>query len=202
MDLKEDGSGQSNSPRKQREIIPPSITHHDHENPSESSKRKFLDPYALATVGREGPGIALNPLDPIPRSEAYEPPDMANLVIAEAHLRDLLAQAPIELSKEERLEFRGLTKWLKSEDCYLRKLGVNAVELQPILEFDSQSKEEYHWGYMPVSFMAPASAYASEPRNGSAIVEFKSLIKAFHDAGLPSFSAVYNRRYPQPLGLS
>ena len=194
MDLKEDGSWTVEFPEKATgKSYRLAITHHDHENPSESSKRKFLDPYALATVGREGPGIALNPLDPIPRSEAYEPPDMANLVIAEAHLRDLLAQAPIELSKEERLEFRGLTKWLKSEDCYLRKLGVNAVELQPILEFDSQSKEEYHWGYMPVSFMAPASAYASEPRNGSAIVEFKSLIKAFHNAGMAVIlDVVYN----------
>ena len=81
---------------------------------------------------------------------------MADLVIAEAHLRDLLAQAPIELSDEERLGFSGLSKWLKSDDCYLRKLGVNAVELQPVLEFDSQTKEEYHWGYMPVSFMAPS----------------------------------------------
>ena len=194
MDLKEDGSWTVELPEQATgKSYRLSVTHHDHENPSESSKRKFLDPYALATVGREGPGIALNPLDPIPRSEAYEPPDMANLVIAEAHLRDLLAQAPIELSKEERLEFRGLTKWLKSEDCYLRKLGVNAVELQPILEFDSQSKEEYHWGYMPVSFMAPASAYASEPRNGSAIVEFKSLIKAFHNAGMAVIlDVVYN----------
>ena len=104
MDLKEDGSWTVEFPEKATgKSYRLAITHHDHENPSESSKRKFLDPYALATVGREGPGIALNPLDPIPRSEAYEPPDMANLVAAEAHPRDLLAQAPIELSKEERL---------------------------------------------------------------------------------------------------
>ena len=156
-------------------------------------KREILDPYALATVGRDGPGIAVHPLDPVPRSEAYGPPDMANLVIAEAHLRDLLAQAPIELSGEERLGFSGLSKWLQSEDCYLRKLGVNAVELQPILEFDSQTKKEYHWGYMPVSFMAPASAYASDPQNGSAITEFKELVKAFHDADLAVIlDVVYN----------
>ena len=130
---------------------------------------------------------------PVPQSEAFAPPDMADLVIAEAHLRDLLDQAPIELSDEERLEFRGLSKWLKSEDCYLSKLGVNAVELQPVLEFDSQSKDEYHWGYMPVSFMAPASAYASDPRDGSAIGEFKELVEAFHDAGLAVIlDAVYN----------
>lgn len=170
-----------------------SITHHEHETPRASLARNALDPYALATCGRDGPGLAFPPLDPVPQSEAYAPPHMVNLVIAEAHLRDLLAQAPIELSEQERMEFRGLAKWLKSEDCYLRKLGVNAVELQPVLEFDSQSKEEYHWGYMPVSFMAPASAYASDPRNGSAIGEFKELVEAFHDAGLAVIlDVVYN----------
>ena len=169
------------------------ITHHEHEKPRESLTRTALDPYALATDGRDGPGIAVHPLDPVTKSEAYAPPDMASLVIAEAHLRDLLAQAPIELSEEERMEFRGLSKWLNSEDCYLRKLGVNAVELQPVLEFDAQSKEEYHWGYMPVSFMAPASAYASDSHNGSAIGEFKELVEAFHDAGLAVIlDVVYN----------
>ena len=169
------------------------VTHHEHEKPRECLTRSALDPYALATDGRGGPGIAVHPLNPIPQNEAYVPPAMANLVIAEAHLRDLLAHAPIELSEEERMEFRGLAKWLTSEDCYLRKLGVNAVELQPVLEFDSQSKEEYHWGYMPVSFMAPASAYSSNPHNGSAIHEFKDLVKAFHDAGLAVIlDIVYN----------
>ena len=41
----------------------------------------------------------------------------------EAHVRDLLAQAPIDLSRDERMQFRGLTKWLQSEDYYLRKLN-------------------------------------------------------------------------------
>ena len=170
-----------------------SITHHDHENPRESSTREFLDPYALATIAREGPGIAIHPPDTVAKDKVFSPPDMSSLVIAEAHLRDLLALAPVDLTSKERMEFRGLSKWLKSEDCYLRKLGVNAVELQPILEFDSQSKEEYHWGYMPVNFMAPASAYASDPQNGSAITEFKDLIKAFHEAGLAVIlDVVYN----------
>lgn len=194
MDRKEDGSWTVELPEQATgKSYRLAVTHHEHESPHESTTGECLDPYALATVGRDGPGIALPPLDPVPQSEAYAPPDMADLVIAEAHLRDLLDQAPIELSGEERLEFRGLSKWLKSEDCYLSKLGVNAVELQPVLEFDSQSKDEYHWGYMPVSFMAPASAYASDPRDGSAIGEFKELVEAFHDAGLAVIlDVVYN----------
>jgi pullulanase len=194
MAFQDDGSWTIEFPEKSTgRLYRLAITHHEHENPRERLTNEILDPYALATVGREGPGIAIHPPDPVARDEAFSPPDMASLVIAEAHLRDLLAQAPIDLNDEERMGFRGLSKWLKSEDCYLRKLGVNAVELQPILEFDSQTKEEYHWGYMPVSFMAPASAYASDPKNGSAITEFKELVKSFHDAGLAVIlDIVYN----------
>ena len=194
MVYQDDGSWTVEFPEKSTgKLYRLAITHDEHDNPRESLTKKILDPYALATVGREGPGIAIKPPPPVPQESMFAPPDMANLVIAEAHLRDLLANSPCALDEEERMEFRGLSKWLKSEDCYLRKLGVNAVELQPVLEFDSQSKEEYHWGYMPVSFMAPASAYASDPKNGSAIDEFKELVKAFHDAGLAVIlDVVYN----------
>jgi pullulanase len=194
MTCQKDGSWTIEFPEKSTgRLYRLAITHHEHEKPRERLTREILDPYALATVGREGPGIAIPPLDPVPGDEAFSPPAMASLIIAEAHLPDLLAQAPIELNDGERMEFRGLSKWLNSEDCYLRKLGVNAVELQPILEFDSQTKKEYHWGYMPVSFMAPSSAYASNPKNGSAIHEFKDLVKAFHDADLAVIlDVVYN----------
>ena len=194
MTCQNDGSWTIEFPEKSTgRLYRLAITHHEHEKPRERLTRQILDPYALATVGREGPGIAIPPPDAVPGDEAFSPPAMASLVIAEAHLRDLLAQAPIELNDRERMGFKGLTKWLQSEDCYLRKLGVNAVELQPILEFDSQTKEEYHWGYMPVSFMAPSSAYASDSKNGSAITEFRELVKAFHDAGLAVIlDIVYN----------
>ena len=77
---------------------------------------------------------------------------MEDCVIVEAHIRDLLSHANVDLSNEERMEFGGLSKWLRSDDCYFRKLGANVVELQPVQEFDARSKAEYHWGYMPVNF--------------------------------------------------
>ena len=105
----------------------------------------------------------------------------------------MLVHAPIELTDEERLGFQGLTKWLNSKECYLRKLGVNAIELQPIHEFDARKKEDYHWGYMSVNFFAPASSYTSNPEDGSAVLEFKNLVKALHDAGLAVIiDVVYN----------
>ena len=51
---------------------------------------------------------------------------------------------------------------------------------------------------MPVSFMAPASAYASDPRDGSAIGEFKELVEAFHDAGLAVILASYTTTSVSP----
>ena len=138
---------------------------------------------------RNGPGIALTVNSG--NGTPFEPPAAEDLVILEAHLRDLLAHAPIELTDEERLEFRGLSKWLKSDDCYLKKLGVNAIELQPIHQFDSKSKDEYHWGYMPVNFFAPCSHYGSDAQMVNS--EFKELVSNFHDSGLAVIlDVVYN----------
>ena len=73
-------------------------------------------------------------------------------------MRDVLARAKADISPDERLTFSGLAKWLKSPDCYLRKLGVNCVELQPVQEFTADNRTDYEWGYMPVGWFAPASS--------------------------------------------
>lgn len=170
-----------------------SVFHNSLEKGSNLLEKKILDPYAKATVGRNGPGVAITPTIPVPSENRWTPPPMKDLVIMEAHVRDLLAHAPIDLSRDERMQFRGLTKWLQSEDCYLRTLGINAVELQPVLEFDARSREEYHWGYMPVNFFSPASSYASCPESGSVIQEFGALVNAFHNAGIAVIlDVVYN----------
>jgi pullulanase/glycogen debranching enzyme len=154
---------------------------------------RILDPYASATVGRSGPGIIVDFSHlPAPRS-CFMPPSWHDLVILEAHVRDLLAQAPIDLSPVERRGFKGLTRWLREPDCYLRELGVNAVELQPVQELDNVRPEDYHWGYMSVDYFAPASAYATDPARGSQVEEFRELVDAFHEAGLAVIlDVVYN----------
>ena len=80
-------------------------------------------------------------------------------MVVEAHLRDLLVNAEFSASGSDRLNFNGLSKWLQSDECYLKKLGANVVELQPVHEFDARQKEEYHWGYMPINFFSPSSSY-------------------------------------------
>lgn len=155
--------------------------------------KTITDPYARAVQGRDGPGIAL-PREFVSEDRPrFEPPAVSDAVVVEAHLRDLLAHAPVELNAGQRMEFAGLSEWLRSEDCYLRKLGANVVELQPLQEFDAQTKEQYHWGYMPVNFFSPASVYSGNPKSGQVTQEFESLVDAFHQAGLALvLDVVYN----------
>jgi pullulanase/glycogen debranching enzyme len=152
---------------------------------------KILDPYARATCSHSGPGVILSERTFLPLRDNFVPHPMENGVIVEAHVRDLLKNAPIRLNAEQRLQFNGLSKWLSKRHCYLRRLGINAVEFQPITESDARDKSEYHWGYMPVNFFSPASAYSSSPAKAPA--EFKALVKACHRAGLAVIlDVVYN----------
>lgn len=141
---------------------------------------KLLDPYARAVVGPLGPAIVTRDEDFPKVKEPFQPPVWHELIIAEAHIRDLTHWAPVELSENGRLGFSGLRKWVESEDFYLSDLGVNAVELQPVQEFDTVNPAVYGWGYMPVNYFAPASQYGLEPEKGSQVAEFRDLVDAFH----------------------
>lgn len=154
--------------------------------------KEILDPYALATFGRNGPGIALDRTIST-RKRKFVPPSIQDAIVVEAHLRDLLARASHCLSESERLQFCGLSKWLLSEECYLKNLGANVVELQPIQEFDAKTKDEYHWGYMPVNFFSPASVYGNRSDDGSVIEAFTELVNSFHEVGYAVvLDVVYN----------
>ena len=60
-------------------------------------------------------------------------------------------------------------------------------------EFDARTKEQYHWGYMPVNFFSPASVYSSSSKNDASLSEFTQLVDAFHDAGMAVvLDVVYN----------
>ncbi len=84
---------------------------------------------------------------------------------------------------------------------YLRQLGITAVELMPITEFDENDSAFYDpetgqplknfWGYNPVSFFALKSGYAQQPDKH--VNEFKSMVKALHEAGIEVIlDIVYN----------
>lgn len=154
---------------------------------------RILDPYAQAAVSHEGPGIVLDPVWVGKGDRGFKVPAWQDLVIAEAHVRDLAAHAPVNATADERLGFSGLRKWVESPDFYLKKLGVNVVELQPVQEFDNRTREEYHWGYMTANFFAPASAYALDPTRASGVRELQELVAAFHRQGIAVvLDVVYN----------
>ena len=77
---------------------------------------------------------------------------------------------------------------------YLKQLGITAVELLPVHEFEEVENKHVNpftgeslrnlWGYQPIAFFAPNSAYASVDRNADAIVEFKQMVRRFHEAGI------------------
>lgn len=163
--------------------------------------QRILDPYALATVDRIGPGIVLDrALLPAP-DRSFRTPAWQDLVIAEAHVRDLVDRAPVKLAVGERSGFTGLCKWIESPDFYLHHLGVNAVELQPVQEFDNRTPEEYHWGYMTNNYFAPESSYAQEPLRASGVTELQDVVAAFHRRGIAVILDVVYNHVGEPAHL-
>jgi pullulanase/glycogen debranching enzyme len=151
-----------------------------------------LDPYAKATVSSSGPGIILDESFFLGQKDDFQTPNVEDLVILEGHVRDLLPR-PIFPRHRLRSDFSALKRFVKSRRRYLRRLGVNCIELQPIQEFDYSQSDEYHWGYMPANWFSPASAYAKNPRDATQVGEFRRLVKTCHDAGIAVImDVVYN----------
>src|SRR5438876_7821043 len=70
---------------------------------------------------------------------------------------------------------------------YLHELGVTAVELMPVFQFDPQDSTPgrvNYWGYTPVSFFAPHQAYSSCQDALGPLDEFRDMVKALHRAGI------------------
>ncbi len=79
---------------------------------------------------------------------------------------------------------------------YLQELGITAVELLPVHQFDPQdapSGLENFWGYSSLGFFAPHSSYSSDQSPCGAVDEFRDLVKALHGAGIRVIlDVVYN----------
>ncbi len=157
------------------------------------AEANILDPWARAAVQRDGPGIVLDLARLATSREYFRAPQWQDLIIVEAHLRDLLATSPIVVDPLDRRTFSGLVPWVEHRNCYLKKLGANAIELQPVQENDAASHDEYHWGYMTVNYFAPASSYGREPARASQVVELQEVVEAFHRQGIAVIlDVVYN----------
>lgn len=164
--------------------------------------KPVADPYANAMSGSSGVCIVKYDSQLPTPSDAFVPPKWHDLVVVEAHLRDVLANAAADISPAERLTFAGLEKWLVSEDCYLRKCGANCVELQPIQEFTYENPADYEWGYMPVGWFAPSSAYAADAASATQNDDFARLVAAFHRAGIAVVLDVVYNHFGEPNFLA
>ena len=104
-------------------------------------------------------------------------------IIYEMHVRGFTRHPSSEVSEEKRGTFAGVVEKIP----YLQQLGITAVELLPVFQFDAQDCPAglvNYWGYAPVSFFAPHQAYSSCRDRIGPIEEFRDMVKALHRAGI------------------
>jgi isoamylase len=107
----------------------------------------------------------------------------AQTIIYEMHVRGFTRHPTSGVREDLRGTFAGLVEKIP----YLRELGITAVELLPVFQFDPQDcppgKVNY-WGYAPISFFAPHQAYSSSTDPVAVLDEFRDMVKALHRAGI------------------
>jgi glycogen operon protein len=93
-------------------------------------------------------------------------------------------------------EIRGTYAGLIAKIPYLQELGITAVELLPVFQYDEQDAPTglvNYWGYSPVSFFAPHCGYSSRKDPLGPVDEFRDMVKALHRAGIEVIlDVVYN----------
>ena len=107
----------------------------------------------------------------------------ARTIIYEMHVRGFTCHPSSGVDEAERGTFAGLTQKIP----YLRQLGITAVELLPVFQFDAQDCPPdltNYWGYAPVSFFAPHQAYSSRRDALGPLDEFRDMVKTLHRAGI------------------
>jgi isoamylase len=158
------------------------------------SSKALLDPYARAVAvpnnyDRNATGAAAMK-SVVVDSDAYDwegdqplRRPSSRTVIYEMHVRGF-TQHP---SSGVQAGLRGTYAGLIEKIPYLRELGITAVELLPIFQFDAQDAprgQTNYWGYAPVSFFAPHQGYSSIRDPLAAVNEFRDMVKALHGAGI------------------
>lgn len=125
------------------------------------------------------PSLAIsNPPPPPPRHEA-------DTVIYEMHVRAFTQHPSAGVTPSARGTFAGVVEKIP----HLLGLGVTAVELMPVFQYDPQGGD--CWGYQPLGFFSPHRAYARS--SSMPTEEFRSMVRALHDAGIEVvLDVVYN----------
>ena len=107
----------------------------------------------------------------------------AQTIIYEMHVRGFTRHPSSGVGEKTRGTYAGLIEKIP----YLQQLGITAVELLPVFQFDAHDcppgKVNY-WGYAPISFFAPHQAYSSRQDPLGPVDEFRDMVKALHRAGI------------------
>jgi len=162
----------------------------------------LLDPYAKIIGGRDVWGvspdwediyhhrgrIAFDDFDWGSDRPLEIPPE--DQIIYEMHVRSFTRHESSGIKENHRGTFAGI----RDKIPYLKELGVNAVELMPVYEFDEfensrpnpQTGETLYnyWGYSTVGFFAPKAGYAATGKFGMQVDELKNLVKELHKHGI------------------
>ena len=113
-------------------------------------------------------------------------------MIYEMHVRGFTIHPSSGVAPEKRGTYAGLIEKIP----YLKKLGITAVELLPVFQFDPQEAPPglcNYWGYNPMAFFVPHAAYASTNSPLGVLDEFRDMVKALHRADIEVIlDVVYN----------
>jgi glycogen operon protein len=107
----------------------------------------------------------------------------ARTIVYEMHVRGFTCHPSSGVPDKTRGTYAGLIEKIP----YLQNLGITAVELLPVFQFDAQDCPKglvNYWGYQPVSFFAPHQAYSSRQDPLGPVDEFRDMVKALHRAGI------------------
>lgn len=174
------------------------------------------DPYSIATTANGKRSIVIAPEALTPEGfkishgkEAkwrLENPNQA--VIYEMHVRDFSISETSGVKTDYHGKFKGLHQkgtvnqhGDKTTFDYVQDLGVNYIQLQPIFDhhqtFDDDGHYAYNWGYDPENYNVPEASFSSNPHEpATRILELKSAIQAYHDAGIGVImDVVYNHTF-------
>jgi len=164
------------------------------------SAKVLLDPYGLGVVVPPGysrgaaaaPGdnaaTAMKSVVADPSAYDWEGDEplrrpAARTIVYEMHVAGFTRHPSSGVEESRRGTFAGLIEKIP----HLVQLGITAVELLPVFQFDAQDcppgKVNY-WGYSPVSFFSPHQAYSSRQDPLGPVHEFRDMVKALHRAGI------------------
>jgi isoamylase len=111
----------------------------------------------------------------------------SDTVIYELHVKGFTKNPNSGVDPSRAGTYAGLVEKIP----YLKELGITVVELMPIFQRDPQEGD--YWGYMPLNFFAPHAQYASTRDDDEQQIEFRNMVKSFHQANISVvLDVVYN----------